>query len=378
MRRRLEMGEPKKAGKHITKIKLKNFQSHIESELDLHEGVNIITGRSDSGKSAIIRALLWMISNKPPGKYLRRWGANGGETSVGISIADGTTLVHGIDEAGYYDVTRNGETNRLKALRTDVPEEVSRLLDLDTFNVQSQLDQHFMIQQSAGSVARELNRLTGLGIVTDMLTEANRRITGINSQMREIPRKISDVNTALAKLPNIRLLTEKLERAEALESSVTDRAAAFSHLQDTYSRITRVLMDLARKEVDRDRLSIVEKAITLQELKREKVREWKRLSSICTNFRDNITKRDALIELSTHYARSLQRAGELCETMDKRKAGMVGIRSLIEQMARTSARLEESILAKKREAEEYNKLLTEIGACPICGGTLNGLRIEVR
>ena len=376
-RRRLERGEPEKAGKYITKIKLKSFQSHIESELILHEGVNIITGRSDSGKSAIIRALLWMISNKPPGKYLRRWGANGGETSVEVSTADGIVITHGIDDAGYYDVTCNGGTNRLKALRTDVPEEVTRLVDLDTFNVQSQLDQHFMIQQSAGSVARELNRLTGLGIVTDMLTEANKRITGINTQMRELPQKISAITTSLERLPDIQLIISKLKQTEALDVSVRDRTAAFSHLQDTCSRTTRVLADLIRQKAARDRLSSVETALSLQERKREKTREWKRLTSICASIRESAAQRNVLVKLSTRYSNILPRAAGLRESIDKRSDGMLGISSLMEKVVKTSAKLEESILARKRVAEEYNKLLAEIGTCPVCGGTLSELRIEV-
>ncbi|MFR9297315.1 MAG: AAA family ATPase, partial [Aedoeadaptatus pacaensis] len=43
----------------IEKIILVNFQSHVYSELSLSRGVNVIVGPSDSGKTAIMRALRW-------------------------------------------------------------------------------------------------------------------------------------------------------------------------------------------------------------------------------------------------------------------------------------------------------------------------------
>ncbi len=51
----------------IKSAKLINFQSHIDSLLEFHSGVNSITGQSDSGKSSILRAINWVIHNKPSG-----------------------------------------------------------------------------------------------------------------------------------------------------------------------------------------------------------------------------------------------------------------------------------------------------------------------
>ena len=42
----------------IKSITLENIQSHVYSELNLHEGVNVITGDTDAGKSTIIKLAL--------------------------------------------------------------------------------------------------------------------------------------------------------------------------------------------------------------------------------------------------------------------------------------------------------------------------------
>jgi len=70
----------------IKNIRIINFQSHQNSFLKFDSGVNIIVGESDRGKSAIIRALRWLIWNRPTGDDFRsNWG---GDTEVTIEIND--------------------------------------------------------------------------------------------------------------------------------------------------------------------------------------------------------------------------------------------------------------------------------------------------
>ena len=66
----------------IKEIDIVNFQSHKSTHLDLVPGVNVIVGASDSGKSAIIRALRWLIWNRPVGDaFISHW-ADGGFVNI--------------------------------------------------------------------------------------------------------------------------------------------------------------------------------------------------------------------------------------------------------------------------------------------------------
>ena len=55
-------------------LHLINFQSHLNTVIELHPGLNILVGESDQGKTAIIRALRWLFYNEPRGTgfYPRR------------------------------------------------------------------------------------------------------------------------------------------------------------------------------------------------------------------------------------------------------------------------------------------------------------------
>ena len=54
----------------ILKVEIKDFQSHKNTNIEFSEGFNCIIGRSDSGKSAILRALRLVICNDLRGTFL--------------------------------------------------------------------------------------------------------------------------------------------------------------------------------------------------------------------------------------------------------------------------------------------------------------------
>ena len=51
----------------ISKIELKNIQSHKDTTIELDPGINIIVGSSNNGKSTIMRAINWVTYNRPLG-----------------------------------------------------------------------------------------------------------------------------------------------------------------------------------------------------------------------------------------------------------------------------------------------------------------------
>jgi len=124
----------------IQTIQINNFQSHKHTYLTLDPGVNIIVGPSDSGKTAILRALRWLVWNRPTGEAFRSsWG---GETLVEITLDD-FILQRSKDKENIYKIVNDNEVKLLKAFGTEVPEEVSKILNLDDSNLQQQMDAPF-------------------------------------------------------------------------------------------------------------------------------------------------------------------------------------------------------------------------------------------
>lgn len=52
----------------IQEVTIEGYQSHTNSTFRLSPGLTVITGPSDAGKTAIIRALRWFAFNEPTGE----------------------------------------------------------------------------------------------------------------------------------------------------------------------------------------------------------------------------------------------------------------------------------------------------------------------
>ncbi len=141
----------------IKRLNISNFQSHKNSELEFDEGINIIIGQSDSGKSAILRALRWVVDNTPSGDSFRStWGGN---TKVELSLDEDKVVGRSKTKTtNQYDI----KNAILTSFNQGVPEEIKSILNFSSLNLQSQFDSPFLLAMSGGEVARYLNKIVHL------------------------------------------------------------------------------------------------------------------------------------------------------------------------------------------------------------------------
>lgn len=147
----------------ITKLIIRRFQTHTYRVLEL-DRVNTIVGTNDRGKSAILRALRWLATNKPRGSDFVQHGAP--NTSV-TAIVDGhrITRIKGKDDNVY---VLDGK--ELGAVGTEVPRDVADVLHLDeAINFQGQHDAPFWFGESSAEVSRRLNEVVDLSVIDTTL-----------------------------------------------------------------------------------------------------------------------------------------------------------------------------------------------------------------
>jgi AAA15 family ATPase/GTPase len=158
----------------IKTIEISNFQTHKDTTINLSKGVNVFKGRSHSGKSSITRALEWVLLNSLRGDYFVSWFRGKKElTSVGVEFDDGGYIIRqkGNGVNGYQLSTHE---DPIEAIRTDLPEEVSSITRMGKINIQAQDELYYMLKETPGTVAKELNRLVGLDIIDSTLTKLNK------------------------------------------------------------------------------------------------------------------------------------------------------------------------------------------------------------
>jgi len=253
----------------------KNFQIHKEFRMELSPGVNVIIGTSDEGKTAILRMINWIASNRPSGDAFKNWAAPKKESVCGeIELWDGKSIIlereDGKNVYTIYD-NRTSEELRFSSIKTDVPTEVSELLNLAEYNIQNQHQPYFLLQDTPGMVAKKLNDLVGLSIIDTLfyklksevrstsakitaltsdiasgreeakeyenLDEIEKRIVQLEKVHEEtavIASSLLQISTKLSDIKNINKMREKLTPLVSLEFSVTqllDKLSSFTNLQ---------------------------------------------------------------------------------------------------------------------------------------------------
>lgn len=185
--------------KYIKRVTLENFQSHKHSVIDFDEQLNVIVGPSDSGKSAIIRGIKWVLYNEPTGDYFIKEGST--ECSVTLEFNDGVKLqrYRSKYKNSYILTTRDGEEKKFEGFGSTIPEEIIETISIKKINLDSdesssinlgeQLEGAFLLSEKGGTRASAIGRLVGVNIVDDALREALKDTRNLN-----IARKSIDVN----------------------------------------------------------------------------------------------------------------------------------------------------------------------------------------
>ena len=215
----------------LKSLNVQNFQSHKSSTLNFAPGVNAIIGASDSGKTAILRALSWIATNRPSGDAFRSsWG---GVTECRVDLTDGNWIARTKDKDGnQYEL--NAEV--MKAMGMTVPEPITKALNLNAVNIQSQMDAPFLLSSSAGEVAQTLNEVVGLEDIDRALTAANRMVRAANSDMEREVAQIATLNAQKAAFNGLDELDGMLTRLEDLNADLT-------HLRSKEAELNRLVLD---------------------------------------------------------------------------------------------------------------------------------------
>lgn len=176
--------------RYIKKVILENFQSHKYSEIDFGPDLNVIVGPSDSGKSAIIRALKWVMYNEPAGDFFIREGER--ECGVSLVLSDDTVVkrYRTRSKNGYLLLDNMGNESVFEGIGSNVPQEVIdvigiRKMQLDgdsssSINLGEQLEGPFLLTEKSSTRANAIGRLVGVDIVDDALREVLRDMRSLS------------------------------------------------------------------------------------------------------------------------------------------------------------------------------------------------------
>jgi exonuclease SbcC len=212
----------------IKKLIISNFQSHKDTEINFTPGLNCIVGSTHVGKSAIIRALKWVLFNQSISNFIT-WGQN--KCSVKVIVEDG--YVERIRDKNTNKVVINGaDFNNFGSNYPKIVSELCKIkkliLDVDqeyNLNILSQHDPLFLLSDEiSGSVrAKALNSLIDLNtvdnvvrdLVSDILRENKSKDTLVTKK-NQLEKEIESYNNLAEEEIKLNRLKTKLEELKKL------------------------------------------------------------------------------------------------------------------------------------------------------------------
>lgn len=241
---------------YISSVSIKNFQSHVNTEIVFDEhGMNVIIGDINQGKTAILRAIMWVVDNLPSGNSFITTGQD--ECEVAIRYSDGQEITRGrtTESAGYYKIKYFNSDHVLceetfKGFHNEVPVQIQNIHQMPIIqvtkdyvthlNTMLQLDGPFLITLSPSAKAQIIGRITGTQVADDCIKELRARILN-NKKLIKI--KEED----LAKLVEDKKGLDDPQKYVIAENIVNDIISAntrMSIMQESYNNTVESIRDI--------------------------------------------------------------------------------------------------------------------------------------
>lgn len=223
----------------IESLYIRGFQKHRKRKIEFDPEVTTIIGRSDLGKSTIIRILRWLSLNKGP----KRIVSLGMKFTKVKAVIDGHTLIrHKAKGTNLYVL----DNESYKALGlTGVPDDVSKFLNMGDINFQRQLDEHFWFSLTPGQVSKELNQIVNLTAIDQSMENISKKSRRCKVELDLINERLEEARTKKKKLFWVKEFDRDLKKIESLQEVIDRRAAQIENLTLVIEKGKKLDKDIA-------------------------------------------------------------------------------------------------------------------------------------
>lgn len=362
----------------IAQIILKNFQKHSDLTIDLVEGVNIVYGSSDAGKSCIRRALEWVLLNEKI-DGVRKSGTK--LTSVRITLHNGAMIEREKSASiNRYNLrkTKLDDIMTFDAIGKTIPQEIKDVIGIEPLQIEDeefylnsapQLALPFLFDKSPTWRMKLFNKLTGNDLLDKLFVSFNKELLSINKEIKTIQEA----------LPNQKIELEnreiEIEKGTAKQKKITKSLSEIEEKYSNYNKINELVEEFSVNAVHQVRAESALKDIKIPEdidIKglSKKIEDFTLLQSLynalqSTNAKESIQGQLADIRLpETKFIEETRAKIDLLAKMQEIEDGL----EINQKRQSTLTKdLECGILTIQEQEGKYKTLLLEAKICPTCG-----------
>jgi len=355
----------------LNSVRIQNFQSHIDSLLEFSPGVNIIAGESNSGKTAIIRALRLISDNRPLGDNFVRDGQK--FTDVGLVKQDTQdryfiSRKRGASVNEYLITSDKGLEIHNTSPGTAVPEEVSDVLNLSDLNVQQQHSPYFLVFDSPGQVALYIRSIADLDEIDRLISVFQKLASSAKKDKKYLSNELKDVEEQINIISRIPL--EEYEKFLSEYIALIEEENCVQQEMDNISVLIHQLIDQLEKHIDLpenldESISQVESLISEYS---EVFIQCETLTKLCESFKEASSVTIQLPENIDLKISDIETIIVQYNNIESNISILIDLQSDLQEIQNEIFLLDEKI--KMQEVEE-TELLEGLQDCPSCGQTLS-------
>jgi exonuclease SbcC len=340
----------------IERIYIKNFQSHEKTTLNLDPHVNVISGRSQAGKTAILRALYWLIQNRPSGlRFKSKFAQDDEPVKVMVKLKGQPNIWHIKGNDHEYVIGKEVFGKVGKA----VPDLVAEALNFSELNIQQQLDIPFLITGSPGNIAKTINRITRLENVDIWTSELTTTINSLNKDGTRLTNELLVLDSQIYKFRKLEEIDTLIKKASKVHIGCVNAKERYNTIITGISGHADIERKLTRFK-NLDKLELTIKKIEEVEAKMASKRELNERIKTLVRIIDRLSSLNERSSLYEKVAKHFKRGEELLAQLNLISQG--------ESISNNLKKVEEELTETK---ESYVKFMLELNTCPTCGSEID-------
>lgn len=240
------------------RVRVQNFQSIKDQTLEI-DGLTVITGTNNSGKTAVMRAIRGVFTNAPAGSLVRHGCAH---LTVTLTFDDGTEIKweKGWEKPGQRGKTINQYTINGKKIATvgrGAPPEVEALgvrqVQAASDHVWPQIaDQFggtlFLIDRPGSAVAEALSDVEKVGKLTAALKASEKDRRSVNAELKVRRKDVESHQQEISRYDGLDPVAERIKNLQADHDRLDERHQDLQKTRRLHGQHVQVQQDVASLE----------------------------------------------------------------------------------------------------------------------------------
>jgi len=345
---------------------IQNFQSHRDTRLTFAPGVNALIGPTDSGKSSILRAINWVVNNRPSGEAFRSsWG---GDTLVNFTVAEGQQVIRRrTEKENKYQLDLNKEKRGIadfNAIGQTVPDEIQKWLNMTDINIQYQLDAPFLLSNSPGEVARYLSKIVNLDKIYSSQANIARVIKQEKADLKQGQFYLAECLEEIETFDWLAEAEGQLTVLENLSGQISQIKKDVVQLESLKSNIDRIfakqniLKKLFLAEAKLSDLTTLQSEISKIRASSEELRYlYTKVKNIDSRLYSVRSQADLEHKIDPYLKINIE-----IKTLTKKRDSLAEIIKIINQLQTNQQKIQGTIKANQKRLDQ-----TMPDICPLCG-----------